>query len=157
MRKAMAFVAVFGLVGSLWAADPSVGTWKLNVAKSKFSQGQKVTPKEGTIVVQELATGEFELTLARTMTDGSKTSNKMTWPQQGGTLQSQGGAIPEGTSVTVTMIEPGEWYTTYLQKGKQVQLIHSVISKDGKTMHLTTKGMDAQGKPTEASSVWDKQ
>ncbi len=156
MRKAMLLLAVFGLTGLLYAADPSVGTWKLNVAKSKFSPGQKVTPREGTVVVRELA-GGFELTLTRTMTDGSKTSNKMTWPQQGGTLQNQGGTIPEGTSITVTMIAPGEWYTTYLQKGKQVQLIHSVISKDGKAMHLTTKGMDAQGKPTEASSVWDKE
>jgi hypothetical protein len=157
MRKLMLLLAVFGLVASLWAADPSVGTWKLNIAKSKFAPGQKATPKEGTVVVRELPTQEFELTLARSMTDGSKTSQKMTWPKQGGTLQSQGGALPEGTSVVVTMIAPGEWYTTYLQKGKQVQLIHSVISKDGKAMHLTTKGTDAQGKPTETSVVFDKQ
>ena len=36
MRKGMLLLAVFGMVGLLWAADPFVGTWKLNVAKSKF-------------------------------------------------------------------------------------------------------------------------
>jgi hypothetical protein len=36
MRKAMLLLAVFGLAGSLWAADPIIGTWKLNIAKSKF-------------------------------------------------------------------------------------------------------------------------
>ena len=34
MRKAMILLAVFGLVGLLWGADPLVGTWKLNIAKS---------------------------------------------------------------------------------------------------------------------------
>ena len=156
MRKAMLLAAVFGLIGSLWAADPSVGTWKLNIAKSKFALDQKVTPKEGTVVVRELASGELELTLTRTMTDGSQTSIKLTWPLTGGVLKSQA-AEPEGRSAVTTMIAPGEWYTTYLQNGKQVQLIHSVIGKDGKTMHLTTTGMDDQGKPSLAQSVWDRQ
>jgi len=154
MRKLMLLAAIFGLVGMIWAADPSVGTWKLNVAKMKVAPSEKVTPKEGTIVVQELATGEFELTLARTMTDGSHPSQKMTWPQSGGTLK---GETESGISIVVTMIGPGEWYSTFLQNGKQIRVLHNVISKDGKTMQLTTKGTDAQGKPTESRSVWDKQ
>ena len=32
----MLLLGCFGMVGLLWAADPFVGTWKLNVAKSKF-------------------------------------------------------------------------------------------------------------------------
>jgi hypothetical protein len=32
MRKAMLLLAVLGFVGLLWAADPFVGTWKLNIA-----------------------------------------------------------------------------------------------------------------------------
>ncbi len=157
MRKAMLLLAVFGLVGSLWGADPSVGTWRLNVAKSKFAPSAKVTPKEGTIVVRDLPSKEFEITFTRTMTDGSKTSQKMTWPQQGGSLQGQGGTLSEGTSGVVTMMAPGEWYTTILQKGKQAQVLHSAVSKDGKTMHLTYRSTDAQGKPSETTSVWEKQ
>ena len=37
MRKVMLLLAVFGLVSLAWAADPFVGTWKMNPAKSKFS------------------------------------------------------------------------------------------------------------------------
>jgi hypothetical protein len=91
------------------------------------------------------------------MSDGTHPSQKMTWPQKGGTLKTQG-PLPEGaTSLVVTMIAPGEWYTTYLQNDKQVLVLHSVVSKGGKTMHLATKGTHAQGKPYETSSVWDKQ
>ena len=37
MRKALLLPAVVGLVGTLWAADAFVGTWKMNPAKSRFS------------------------------------------------------------------------------------------------------------------------
>ena len=156
MRKLMLLIAVVGLAGSLWGVEPWVGTWKLNIAKSKFPPSAEAAPREGTIVVRELGADEFELALTRTQTDGSHSSQRLTWPQKGGALKSQT-APSEGRSSVVTMIEPGEWYTTALQNGKQVQLIHSVVSKDGKTMRLTVKGTDAQGKPSEQLAVFDKQ
>jgi hypothetical protein len=155
MRKAMLFLVVFGLVGLLYAADPAVGTWKLNIAKSKISSSAEGIPKEGTIVVRELGADEFKLTFSEVMSNGSKTSLKATWPQKGGVLKSS--APAKGESSVVTMIAPGEWYTTTMQNGKQNELLHSFISKDGKTMNVQVKGMDDQGKPFETLSVYDKQ
>ena len=37
MRKVIPFFAVFALAQSLLAADPIIGTWKLNIGKSTFS------------------------------------------------------------------------------------------------------------------------
>jgi hypothetical protein len=155
MRKALVLLAAIGLAGSLWAADPSLGTWKLNIAKSKLGASAEGQMKEGTIVVRSLGTADFELTLTGTEADGTKTSIKVVWPQQGGMLKSSD--AESGASSVVTMIAPGEWYTTSMQNGKQTQLIHSSISKDGKTMHLSIKNIDAQGKAAENLSVWDKQ
>ena len=45
MRKAMLLLAVFGLMGTLWAADPSLGTWKLNLAKSKIPASDLAKPQ----------------------------------------------------------------------------------------------------------------
>jgi len=54
MRKTMLFLAVLGLAGSLWAADPFVGTWKLNLAKSKASNPNLMHKSETIrIVAQE--------------------------------------------------------------------------------------------------------
>jgi hypothetical protein len=33
---------------------------------------------------------------------------------------------------------------------------HDVVSKDGKTMQMSTKGTDAQGKPYETVEVFDR-
>jgi hypothetical protein len=55
------------------------------------------------------------------------------------------------------MIAPGEWYSTSMQDGEQTELLHSSISKDGKTMGVTRRGTDAKGKPFEEIAVYNKQ
>jgi len=155
MRKAMLLLAVFALVGSLWAADPSVGTWKLNVAKSKSAQSTQAAVKEETMVVREVG-DEFEITQTGTRTDGSAISVKLTHPQKGGVTKSQS-APPEGQMSVVTVMGPGNRYLTTLQNGKQLSVLHIEASKDGKTLIHTTKGTNAQGKPTDQLLVWDKQ
>ncbi len=150
MRKAMLLLAVFALAGSLLAADPSVGTWKLNVSKST-----EPNMKELTIVKRELSNGLFEVTITGAQKDGSHISEKFTHPQQGGLQSSPSG--PEGELTVVTVIAPGDFYVTALQKGKQVQVEHVVVNKDGKSMRITTKGTDAKGKPFETVGFFDKQ
>ena len=55
------------------------------------------------------------------------------------------------------MIDPNNSYGTYMLNGKQIFVGQSVVSKDGKTMRLTAKGTDPQGKPFEQVTVFDKQ
>ena len=155
MRKTMLMLAVFGLAGSLWAADPIIGTWKLNIAKSTFSPNVPAV-KENTDVYREIEGGQIELTYTATEKDGSATLLKLTWPVQGGMAKVLQGD-PAGTTWVETLIAPGEWYATYLRDGKQFQTRHKAISKDGKTMRQTLRGFDAQGKPFELLLVSDRQ
>jgi hypothetical protein len=46
---------------------------------------------------------------------------------------------------------------SYLKKGKVVTNFTAVVSKDGKTMTLTSKGTDAQGKSASNVAVYEKQ
>ena len=61
------------LAAALWAADPFVGTWKLNTAKSKFKQGQ--APKEQTVTITEVGSN-LEVTVQRTGSDGKSIYEK---------------------------------------------------------------------------------
>jgi len=154
MRKAMLLLAVFGLVGTIWAADPSVGTWKLNIAKSKMPPSAQAPVKEETQVTREVG-DQYEITFTGTRTDGSTFSLKFSCPQKGGVVKYEN--APEGQMSVTTMISPSEWYGTSLSGGKQVAFGHYVISKDGKTMTRTGKGTDDKGKPYESLAVWEKQ
>jgi hypothetical protein len=49
MRKTMLLLTVLEFTGSLWAVDPTVGTWKMNVAKSIF-RADEIVKKQATIV-----------------------------------------------------------------------------------------------------------
>ena len=154
MRKALLLFAVLGLAGSLWAADPIIGTWRLNVEKSERSTSAAVPVKEQIEVYREIDNDLIELTLTRTRTDGSFSSSKLTWPVQGGAVK---GNRREGQSLVETLIAPGEWYVTYMRDGKQYLTVHKAVSKDGKTLTQTFKGVDSSGKLIEATAVFDRQ
>jgi len=156
MRKLMLLVTVFGLAGLLWAAEPLVGTWKLNVAKSKFPPNQMTAPKEETMVFRVVG-DQFELTITGTQKDGKAITGKYTSPINGGVYRDMQAASLEGELSVETMFEPGNRFLTSLKSGKQIEVRHLVISKDGKTMSITYKGTDAKGKPIEEIGVYDKE
>ncbi|MBN1831664.1 MAG: hypothetical protein JW896_06085 [Deltaproteobacteria bacterium] len=155
MNKVILFLAVIGVTNPVWAVDPIIGTWKLNLAESKFP-ATEVMPKERTEIYRELDVDLIEFEATGTEANGSPISFKATWPQQGGTVDIlQGGN--EETSYIETLIEPGDWYVTVLQNGKQVGVIHKTFSQDGKRMRQTYTSTDAQGNPFERLSVYDRQ
>jgi hypothetical protein len=157
MRKAMLFLAVFALANSLWAADPRVGTWELNVAKSKFPADALTIPKQTTITIRELGVDQLEFAFAGTRRDGSPISEKFLEPIQGGIVKMIEPAPMQRRSLIHTVIAPGDFYSTFIQDGKQIAVWHWVISKDLKTMHVTIKGTDAQGKAYEREALYERQ
>jgi len=155
MRKFMLLLAVLGLAGSLWAANPDVGTWKLNLAQSKFSGP---APKEETLVVR-VVSGQHEITFTGTEPAGKSFSVTYTYPEEGGTVKSASPAPAGGADTTafITVVNPSNFYSTTLKDGKQMSLQHIVISEDGKTKHRTITGKNSQGKPLNEVQVWEKQ
>jgi hypothetical protein len=142
--------------------DPFLGTWKLDVAKSKFSPAwlaiMKATPpKEETLVFREVGTDELELTIAGTQTDGKPIAGKTMWPRQGGAVKIQQSPLPEGSTIVSTRIDPNNSFATYMMNGKQIFVGQTVVSENGNMMRTTFKGTDAQGKPFEQLAVFVKQ
>jgi hypothetical protein len=136
------------------AADPIIGTWKLDVGSSEFVLPP---PKEQTEVYKELASGEIGLVLTRVQSDGGATSTQLTWPASGGAVHDPDGHLPKGETIVETLLGPGEWLVTYMRNGKQYLMMHKVISQEGKTMRQTIKGLDPQGRPAEQVQVLRRQ
>ena len=99
----------------------------------------------------------FEFTQTGTQKNGTPIASKYTFYLNGGVFKVLQPASPEGETSIETVIQPGNRYLTTLKDGKQIEVEHLVISKDGKTMSITDKGTDAKGKPYKSVSVYDKQ
>jgi len=157
MRKVMLSLAFFAMAASLWAADPTIGTWKLNLAKSKIAPTAEAPVKELTATIREVG-DQWEIFFSGHLTDGSVVSTRATRPKQGGVVKYLTGESEGDNEQSFdTVVEPGDWYHTALRNGKQVEVIHGIVSKDGKTMRQITKGVDEKGKPYESVEVYEKQ
>ena len=158
MRKILS-LALFALVitttVSAWGADNSLGTWKANIAKSKYTPAP--WPVKSLTVTREAAPGGVKVTNVGMRTDGSAINASYTATYDGSSAQVTG----EGSPYDSMSVKQGDANTfTYEAKNSKTKYRASgriVISGDGKTMTQTTSGVDAEGTPMTLKLVFDKQ
>jgi hypothetical protein len=152
--KKIVTIALLGtlFLGTLAIADDAVdGTWKLNVAKSKFSG---TAPKSGTRVYSE---GPDGTTLdAKTVGADGKEMNMHTVTAYDGKPHKIAGN-PDADTGTGKSIDAHTGDFTLSKGGKVVGTVHRVVSADGKTLTVHNKGTNADGNPYDDTLVFDKQ
>ncbi len=156
MKRLLVFatVVVMALVASgvlLAQSNPSVGTWKLNLTKSKYTSG--AAPKEEMVTIQ-MAGDQRQVTVTGTNADGSAISLKYEMPDKGGIGKILAGGPYD--AVSGKRIDDKTREVSYMKGGKEMLHVRTVVSKDGKTLTITGKGTDAQGKPVSAVGVFEK-
>ena len=156
MRRTMLLLAFFGLAGSLWAADPLIGTWKTNIEKSSFPANQQGI-KEDINTYREIEGDLIELSIRTIQPDGSLYTAKWTWPKQGGFAKCLSRTLDEGVIYVQTLIESGHWCVCIMKNGIQTARYHKIVSKDGKTMRQTLTGTDSEGNPIHIMKVLERQ
>jgi len=133
------------------AANPNLGTWKLNEAKSKLGAGM---PKNLT-VVYEAAGDNIKGTIDGVDGMGKPTHNEWTGKFDGKDYPVTGD--PTSDTRAIKKIDDHNYELTVKKGGKVTLTGKAVISADGKTRTVTVGGTDAAGKKVEGTSVYDKQ
>src|SRR5277367_2509666 len=128
-------------------SDAFVGTWKLNVAKSKFETGSE--RKSETRIVESSPNG-MKVSVDRTNADGSNQQFNYTTNFDGRPHPITGAGPYGADSIDVTLGAPNSLSYKVMRHGKVVGTGKSVVSADGKTLTLTSKGTDASGKTTSS-------
>ena len=146
-------ILVAGLaVLSAQGADPRVGTWQLNVAKSKYTPGP--APKSQTLKIEAAGKGE-KVTSEIVTASGDKAVTEYTADYDGKPHPLTGSDTAD--MVTLKRIDSHTTERVDTKGGKTMTTYHRVVSKDGKTMTVTTKGTNAQGQATSSTVVFEKQ
>ena len=141
---------VFAGMALAQTSDPLVGTWKLNVAKSKG------TPfKSGSTKIEAAGAGvkfivDFE------GADGAMYHWTFTANYDGKDNPVVGNS-PYGDTTALTRVDERTLRIVNKRGGKPSVNQTIVVSADGKTRTVSTKGTDAEGKPVDAIAFYDKQ
>jgi opacity protein-like surface antigen len=134
------------------ATDPIIGTWKLNLAKSKFSPGP--APKSHTRTYTATADG-IELTFDSVAADGTTSSGKSSYKYDGKDYPITGSS--DFDTVALKRTDANTVESTQKKAGKTVGTTMRTVSKDGKVMTLKLSGKNAKGVAYDNVMVFDKQ
>ena len=137
---------------SLWAANPWLGTWKLNVAKSKFDPGPAPKSRIQTIV----AVGDqFRTTTESVAADGQASKSVWTGKWDGKPYPVE--ASTPGYAAAVKQVAPDIYESTLTLNGKPTVTVRSTLSQNGRIINVVVNGVNAKGEKVHNVTVWEKQ
>ena len=133
--------------------DPFVGTWNLNVAKSKYSPGP--APKSQTTTYEAAGKG-YKVTVKSVPASGPVQEWSYTTNRDGANAKITGNN-PNADTIAVKQVNATTLEVVHTKGGKETTRQTNVISADGKTRTVTTTGVDGQGQKVNNVVVFDRQ
>ena len=134
--------------------NPQIGMWKMNIAKSTFSTGTGF--KSAISRIEAIGGGGVKHTVDSVYADGTSRRYEYTTTYDGKDVPVVGNS-PYGDTTALTHVDANTVRTVYKNKGKVTVIQVSVVSNDGKTRTVTTKGTNPIGQTVENVSVYDRQ
>jgi len=156
MRKRLLTGFLFSVMvlagSSALAAENWIGTWKMNVAKSKASPGPG--PKSQTLTFTASPAG-ITLSSDGVMGDGSVRKGSYTSKFDGKDVPWAGN--PDADTAAPLRVDANTYTNTWKKGGKDVMKAKVVVSADGKSLTVTQEGKNAKGEAVKSTSVYEKQ
>lgn len=149
MARKLAMLIVLALATSLalvGADSQFTGTWKLNVAKSKFSPGP--APKSETVTIQP----DEKVIVEGVDAAGQPISWSFT-PK--GDAPSTITGLPNSSVIAKRIDDRNVEHTWKINGGSTTG--HGVLSKNGKTMKYTMTGAGPKGEPIHNVEIFERQ
>jgi len=161
MKRLLGLLALAGLVLSESAVMPAqtqkdahIGTWKLNVAKSKFNPGPGY--KSETRSYEPTADG-YKFQGERVNPDGSTQKYGFTVKYDNKDYPVTGKDPAGADTLAVKLVDANHIDSTSKKGGKVLYTSNVAVSNGGKVMTITSKGKNADGEPFDNVLVYDRQ
>lgn len=135
------------------AADPIVGTWTLNVSKSKFASP---APTSEMRTYSESADGSISLAAKTVGADGKQTSETSSFRLDGKEYPYKSDTI-DADSVSERRISSHVTAWKLKKNGKVVETGRRTVSRDGRTLTMIQRGTNARGEKFTNIAVYDKE
>jgi hypothetical protein len=151
MKTRIAVVALsFAAAAACLAANPQMGTWKLNEAKSKLVPGMG----KNTTVIYAEEKDKIKVTVDGVDKDGKPTHSVWVGKWDGKAYPTKGNL--NWNSAAYKVVNDRTNSITTMKDGKVVWTGTITVAADGKSRTVTTNGTDAAGKKFSGKAVYDK-
>lgn len=144
-------IAFFATTVVCAAADTTVGTWKLNATKSRYTPAAQARFETITI---ETVGDNMKVTLEGTDSAGKKVRAEWTGKYDGKDYPVTGS--PDIDSLAYTKTDDLHYKSTNKRAGKVMGTAEIVYSPDGKNRTVTSNGSNVKGEEIRATAVYDK-
>lgn len=151
--RSIGLTLAFSFLGAAacFAADPHMGTWKLNAAKSKITPGTLIF---NTITYKTMF-GKVKVEGEGVDADGKPVHSEWTGNFDGKDYPVTGDPISDARSYT--KVDDRTLDLTVKKGGKIIDTVRMVLSADGKSRTVTVAGTTPKGKKFKNVVVYDKQ
>jgi hypothetical protein len=145
------FLITLSAAIALLAADPTIGTWRLNVAKSKYRPGP--APRSETRVYTLTKNG-IKGTVNTVWSDGKSTKVEFPANTDGKDYPVTGSQGAD--AVSWNRIDENSASLILKHAGRTIGSGRRVVSADGKTMTITYQGVNSLGDQVDNIVVYDR-
>ena len=146
----MAVILSLAMTAASLAANPHIGTWKLNEAKSKLSDGMG----KNTTVTYAEQKDKIKITVEGVDKNGKPTQSVWVGKFDGKAYPAKGNLPYNAVAYKVVNDRTND--ITALKDGKVVWNGRITVAADGKTRTVTINGTDPNGKTFSGKAVYDK-
>jgi hypothetical protein len=147
---AVAVALSFTAAAACFAANPQMGTWKLNEAKSKLVPGMG----KNTTVTYAEQKDKIEVTVEGVDKDGKPTHSVWVGKWDGKAYPAKGNLSWNSAAYKVVNDRTND--ITTMKDGKIVWTGRITVAAYGKSRTVTINGTDANGKKFKGTAVYDK-
>jgi hypothetical protein len=147
----LTFVMLFVGLTICSAQNPSLGTWKLNEAKSKIPAGSA----KNLTVTYEAAGDSIKGTIDGVDGQGKPTHTEWTGKFDGKDYPVTGDSASDTRAIK--QVDDHHYNLTVKKGGKVTMTGKAVIAADGKSRTVTVSATNAAGAKVESVGVYDKQ
>ena len=149
----LVLTAILASPAAALAADEWLGTWRLNLPKSRFNPPE-LAPKSRTLIL-EGTEGGLKTVIEETTAQGQSVRTEYSAKFDNKDIPWSGPI--EADTVALQRIDDEYFQTMWKLKGQPMILGGTVVSKDRKALTVTHHGKNAAGREIAQVAVYDRQ
>jgi len=152
MRRVALVILLFGAASVLRAADPVIGTWHLNLLRSRYDPGPP--PKSQTRIYRE-ENGGVKAVVITVHKNGN--SDTVHYPAEYDGKEHPVSGSPDTDGILMKRVNDYTAESELTHAGKTIAVTRRTVSRDGKTMTITYKGVGVGEDQVNNTAYYEKE